>query len=127
MEKSIAEARSIAWILGGELPAERLELTPLDGAAVTVRRVSADDQARWRDKRRLRMMGFGALGDEGDNHERSYVYVPIPEWLLDCCTACVEVSRSADLPDGLFDDQMSEAGFAATGANQLDFGCTAVG
>lgn len=71
-------------------------------------------------------MGFGALGDEGDSRERSYVFLPIPEWLLDSSTACVEVSRSADLPDGLLDDQLSEAGFAATGANQLDFGCTAV-
>jgi hypothetical protein len=113
-------------MLGGGLPAERLELPSLDGASVTVRRVSADDQARWRDKRTVRMMGFGALGDEGDHRERSCVYLPIPEWVVECCTACVEVSRSARLPDGLADDQHFSSGFAATNANQLDVGSTAV-
>lgn len=98
----------------------------MDGASVTVRRVSADDQARWRDQRKARMMGYGALGDQGNLLERSYTYIPIPEWLLDCCTACVEVSRSADLPpDVLGDHELFKAGFAATDASQLDSASTA--
>jgi len=98
----------------------------MDGASVTLRRVSAEDQSRWREKRRVRMMGFGALGDDGDDRERSYVYLPIPEWVLDCCTVCVEVGRSASLATGLADDQLFSAGFAATESNQLDLGSTAV-
>lgn len=112
-------------MLGGGLPAERLELAPVDGASVTLRTVTAEDQARWRDKRKSRMTGYGALGDKGDLRERSYVYLPIPEWLLDCCTACVEVSRSVDLTVMPPDDELTEAAFRATGANALDFACTA--
>lgn len=126
VESPAVRASSLTWILGGSLPAERLELALLDGASVTLRRVSAEDQARWRDKRRHRMMGFGALGDDGDDRARSYVYLPIPEWVLDCCTVCVEVSRSAALATGLADDQLFSAGFAATESSQLDLGSTAV-
>lgn len=71
------------------------------------------------------MMGYGALGDEGDARDRSYVYLPIPEWLLDCCTACVEVSRSVELAVMPPDDELTEAAFRATAANTLDFASTA--
>ena len=125
-DTAVAEGRTIDWILGGVLAVDRLELAPLNGACVVLRRASPDDQARWRAKRSVRMMGHGALGDKGDIHERSYVYLPIPEWVVDCCTACVEVSRVADLPPGLADDQLLEAGFAATGANELDLASTTV-
>jgi len=50
-------------MLGGGLSAERLELAPVDGASVTLRTVTAEDQARWRDMRKSRMTGYGALGD----------------------------------------------------------------
>ncbi|MBJ7604589.1 MAG: hypothetical protein JF888_15645 [Candidatus Dormibacteraeota bacterium] len=97
----------------------------MDGASVSLRRVSAEDQARWRDKRRTRMMGYGALGDEGDARQRSYVHLPIPEWVLDCCMTCVEVSRSAGMPADVLDDDLFAAGFAATDAAQLDTAATA--
>lgn len=126
VEAAYAEARSIDWILGGVLPTERVELAPLNGASVTLRRTSPEDQTHWREKRKLRMMGYGALGDEGDDCDRSYVYLPTPEWVIDCCTACVEVTRLANLPAGLADDQLFGAGLAATGANELDIGSTAV-
>ncbi len=112
-------------MLGGGFPAERLELAPVDGASVTLRTVTAEDQARWREKRKSRMAGYGALGDEGDLRERSYVYLPIPEWLLDCCTACIEVSRSVELTVMPSDDELTEAAFRATGANALDSASTA--
>lgn len=125
METAV-DATSLAWMLGGSLPADRMELAPLDGATVTLRRVSEQDQDRWRDGRRVRMRGLGALGDDGDPQARSYAYVPIPEWILDCCTTCVEISRSAPLPSGLTDDQLFRAGFAATNAGQLDLGTDAL-
>src|SRR5690348_9851609 len=90
-----ATASAITWMLGGQVPSERLSLEPVNGATVSLRRVSADDQERWREKRRKRTMGHGALGDQGDAKARSYPYVAVPEWVLDCCTVCVEVSRSA--------------------------------
>ena len=71
------------------------------------------------------MAGYGALGDEGNLRERSYVYLPIPEWLLDCCTACVEVSRLVELRVMPPDDELTEAAFEATGANALDSASTA--
>lgn len=126
METSAVDATSLAWMLGGNLPVERMELAPLDGATVTLRRVSDHDQDRWRDERRMRMRGLGALGDDGDLQARSYVYVPIPEWILDCCTTCFEISRSAPLPSGLPDDQLVRAGFAATNTAQLDLGTDAL-
>lgn len=70
-------------------------------------------------------MGYGALGDEGDARQRSYVHLPIPEWVMDCCTTCVEVSRSADLPADVLDDDLFTAGFVATDAAQLDTAATA--
>ena len=121
-----AEARSITWMLGASLPTELIQLPELDGASVTLRSVSVDDQERWREKRKSQMMGYGALGDKGDVLARSYTYVPIPEWLLDSCTACVEVRRSADLPTHIGSDgELYKAAFAVTDANQIDFASTA--
>ena len=110
----------MAWMLGGALASDRVDLAPVDGAAVAVRPVSADDQERWRAKRQRRKMGWGALGDEGDAHARSYPYIAVPEWILDSCTACVEVGRSADFaPPGTLD--LGPPAHEATKAGQLRF------
>src|ERR1700730_9890074 len=116
IEAPHVEATSLTWVTGGQLPADQMNLGAADGAAVSIRHVSVEDQERWRDQRRVRMMGFGALGDQGEPPERSYVYLPIPEWVLDSCTTCVEVTRSAPLPTGLADDQLFSAGLAASDA-----------
>lgn len=120
----MVQARSISWMLGGALPVERLDLAPVNGATVSLRAVSAEDQARWREKRRSRMTGYGALGDEGDVLARSYPFMPTPEWLLDCCTVCLEVSRSAELPAMPPDDEIHVAAVTAAGATELDLAST---
>src|SRR5690349_24630482 len=81
-------------MLGGALASDRINLAPVDGATVTVRPVSPEDQARWHGKRKSRKTGWGALGDEGEAGARGYPYIAVPELVLDCCTICAEVSRS---------------------------------
>jgi len=76
-------------MLGAELPDGDVQLGSLPEGEASVRRVSQEDQDRWRDQRHKLMRGYGALGDTDE--KRAYPFLPIPEWLLDCCTAATEV------------------------------------
>ena len=87
------EASAITWLIGGELHQEAIPLARVAEGEVALRRVATADQERWRRSRRVRMQGRGALGDA--DGERGYPYVPLPEWLLDCCTVAAEVRNPA--------------------------------
>ena len=114
-----ANASAITWMIGGQLAFERLDLAAVNGASVTLRRVSATDQDRWREKRRTRMMGYGALGDEGSPKDRSYPYLAVPEWVLDCCTVCVDVSRSAADVSSHTSGSLGQIAHEAAGSDEL--------
>ena len=91
------------WVLGGELRQETIALAPVPEGDALLRRVAFTDQERWRDSRHTRMRGLGALGDTDD--QRGYPYLPLPEWLMDCCTVCAEIRRPArELPDSAITD-----------------------
>ena len=119
MQGVTANASAITWMLGGQLPSERLDLGSVNGASVTLRRVSADDQDRWREKRSKRMMGHGALGDEGNASDRRYPYLAVPEWVLDCCTVCVEVSRAVVNTSPPSSGSLDQIAYELAGADEL--------
>ena len=90
------ESTALAWLLGAEIPEDVIHLGSGPEGEADVRCVSLSDQQRWRDSRTHRIRGYGALGDQPDTH---YPFVPVPEWMLDCCSAACEVhGRSIELP-----------------------------
>lgn len=107
-------------MLGGTLANDPVALAPVNGARVVIRSVSTEDQVRWREDRHVHKMGHGALGDVGNELARSYPYVPIPEWLLDCCTACAEISLSAEFTSTQLDESFSVGAFESVHADELD-------
>jgi hypothetical protein len=108
-------------MLGGELPDGDIELGSLPEGKVSIRRVSNEDQDRWRESRHTLMRGYGALGDTKE--PRAYPFVPIPEWLLDCCTVATEVrTEPSDLPGEVeFDARDLHAVLWMAGMAGLDF------
>jgi hypothetical protein len=87
-------------MLGGELPNADLHIGSLSEGEVSLRRVNEQDQDRWRSSRHKLMRGYGALGDT--DYKRAYPFLPIPEWLLDCCTVTTEIrAQRIDMPGEL--------------------------
>lgn len=88
-------AFAVTWMLGGELPQDVIVLDPPPEGSATLRRVAFADQERWRDRRHIRRRGRGAMGDP----KAHFPWIPIPEFLLDCCTVGAELYAEQRLPD----------------------------
>jgi hypothetical protein len=107
-------------MVGGDLPDGDLSLGQLPEGEVWVRRVATEDQQRWSEQRRPTMRGYGALGDT--DGARAYGFLPIREWLLDCCTVATEVRAERIDIEGDVQFEPHETGVALWFAGLHDIG-----